>query len=116
LYEEITMEHPPSMSTDELGRQRADYDLLDVRRAEHFEGASDVIEGAVWADPRSVEAWAGQLPAARRVAVYCVYGHHVSQDTVAVLRARGIDARYLEGGIARWKEEGRPVQPKGEAS
>jgi rhodanese-related sulfurtransferase len=116
LHEEITMERSPSISPEELQAQCADFDVLDVRRTEHFESAHDMIERAVWADPRNVDAWAGALHDARKVAVYCVHGHHVSQDTVAALRARGIDAHYLEGGIAKWKEEGRPVQPKGEAS
>ena len=110
------MENAIPMSTGQLAQQRADFDVLDVRRAEHYALASDMIRGAVWADPARIDAWAGTLSPARKVAVYCVYGHHVSQDTVAALRARGIDARFLEGGIVKWKEEGRPVQPKGETS
>jgi superoxide dismutase, Fe-Mn family len=105
--------HAWRLSADELTAQRAHYELLDVRRDATFKAAVDMIEGATWADPQHVDAWADELPAGRRVAVYCVYGHEVCQSTAAVLRQRGIDAWFLEGGITRWKEEGRPMQPKG---
>ena len=108
--------HAWRLSADELTAQRPSYDVLDVRRDAPFQAAPDMIEGARWADPQHVHAWAGELPAGRKVAVYCVYGHEVCQSTAAVLRKHGIEAHYLEGGIAQWKEEGRPVQPKGEAS
>jgi len=108
--------HAWQLSADELAAQRSHYDVLDVRRDAPFKAAPDMIEGATWADPTHVNAWAGDLPAGRKVVVYCVYGHEVCQSTAAVLRARGIDARFLEGGIAQWKEEGRPVQPKEETS
>ncbi len=105
--------HAWRLSADELSAQRASYEVLDVRRDAHRDAAPDMIEGATWADPAQVDAWAGGLPAGRRVVVYCVYGHEVCQSTAAALRARGIEARFLEGGIERWKEEGRPMQPKG---
>jgi len=108
--------HAWQLSADELAAQRSHYDVLDVRRDAPFNAAPDMIEGAAWADPTHVNAWAGDLPAGRKVVVYCVHGHEVCQSTAAVLRARGIDARFLEGGIVKWKEEGRPVQPKGETS
>jgi superoxide dismutase, Fe-Mn family len=108
--------HAWRLSADELTAQRASYEVLDVRRDAPFKAAPDMIEGATWADPQHAHAWADEWPAGRKVVVYCVYGHEVCQSTAAVLRARGIDAHYLEGGIAQWKEEGRPVQPKGETS
>ena len=48
--------------------------------------------------PEEVAAFAAaQLP--REVVVYCVYGHNVSADAVATLRATGWDAHALAGGI-----------------
>jgi Fe-Mn family superoxide dismutase len=50
------------------------------------------------------------------VVVYCVYGHEVGRATAMRLRARGLDARFLRGGIDGWKTAGRPLAPKGEQS
>ncbi len=90
--------------------------LLDVRRAGVFEQAGSLIPGARWCDPAAVAAWAGELPADREVVVYCVYGHEVGRVTAMRLRAAGIKARYLRGGIDGWQAAGRPTQAKGEPS
>jgi Fe-Mn family superoxide dismutase len=89
--------------------------LLDVRRAGVFEQADSLITGAQWRDPQHVASWAAQLPPGEPVVVYCVYGHEVGRATAMRLRAAGVDARYLPGGIDGWKAAGRPLQPKGEA-
>ena len=38
--------------------------------------------------------------------VYCVHGHNVSQGAAAALRARGVYARVLAGGIEGWRDAG----------
>lgn len=88
------------------------FHILDVRRAGTFQAAPDLIAHATWQDPERVEDWAESLPRSHPVAVYCVYGHEVGQSTTAILRSKGIDARYLAGGIQAWKEAGLPVQQK----
>jgi rhodanese-related sulfurtransferase len=50
----------------------------------------------------------------RRVVVYCVHGHEVSRNACAVLRGKGIDARYLDGGFEGWREAGQTVEALGE--
>jgi Fe-Mn family superoxide dismutase len=86
--------------------------LLDVRRAGVFEKAAALIPGARWCDPGEVSTWAAALPKDRDVVVYCVYGHEVGRATALRLRAAGVRARYLEGGIDGWLAAGLPVQPK----
>jgi len=86
--------------------------LLDVRRDGAFAKATHIIEGAQWRDPSKVGDWAAQLPAASDVVVYCVYGHEVGRVTALRLRAAGIKARFLEGGIDEWQKRGGPLQPK----
>ena len=86
--------------------------LLDVRRAGVFEKAEAMIPGARWCDPGAVSAWATELPKDRDVVVYCVYGHEVGRATAMRLRAAGLKARYLEGGIDGWKSAGRPLVDK----
>src|SRR6201999_2631162 len=44
------------------------------------------------------------------VVVHCAHGHQVSQGAAAALRAAGIDARYLQGGIAGWIAAGLPTR------
>jgi len=46
------------------------------------------------------------------VVVFCFYRYEVGQSTAAILRANGIDARFLAGGIQDWKADGRPMGRK----
>ena len=89
--------------------------LMDVRRAGVFEQADALIPGARWGDPALVDMWARELPADREVVVYCVYGHEVGRATAMRLRAAGLQARFLRGGIDGWDAAGRTLQPKGAA-
>ncbi len=89
--------------------------LIDVRRAGVFEAAGTQLPGATWRDPACVSDWAPQLPAGREVIVYCVYGHEVGRVTAMRLQARGVNARFLEGGIDGWQNAGHRTVPKGEA-
>jgi len=86
--------------------------LLDVRRAGVYAQAHTVIPGARWRDPRSVASWSCTLPTGEPVVVYCVYGHEVGRSTAMQLRAAGIDARFLRGGIDGWQAAGRELAPK----
>jgi Fe-Mn family superoxide dismutase len=86
--------------------------VLDVRRAGVFDQADALIPGAEWRDPAEVNAWAAQLPKDKPVMVYCVYGHEVGRSTAMRLRAAGVDARFLLGGIDGWKAAGRPLAAK----
>lgn len=88
--------------------------VLDVRRAGVFEVATTQLPGAAWRDPAEVAQWAIDLPHDRPVTVYCVYGHEVSRATALRLRAIGVDARYLIGGIDGWSSAGMPVEPRGQ--
>lgn len=99
---------PFAASRDELSTAV----LLDVRRAGVFEKASTVIPGSQWRDPARVAEWSQEQDPRRPVIVYCVYGHDVGRATALRLRAAGVDARFLPGGIDGWQREGRPLAPK----
>ena len=86
--------------------------LIDVRRAGVFEQAGTLIPGARWRDPAAVSTWAAELSADRELVVYCVHGHEVSRSTALRLRAAGLKARYLRGGIDGWLAAGRPTESK----
>lgn len=93
---------------DELARAL----VLDVRRDAMFAKADAMLPGAVWRDPAWVGEWVAELPRDREVIVYCIYGHEVGRSTALRLRAAGLEARYLAGGIEAWTQAGRPLQAK----
>lgn len=80
--------------------------LLDVRREERYLSTPHTIRGAVWRRPEAVDEWASELSGAQPIIVFCVFGHEVSQNVAARLRARGLRAAYLQGGFAGWAEAG----------
>ncbi len=86
--------------------------VLDVRRAGTFAAAETMLPQARWLDPAAVGRWAETLPNDRPFVVYCVYGHEVGRATALRMRAAGLDARYLRGGIDAWQSAGRPVERK----
>jgi superoxide dismutase, Fe-Mn family len=90
--------------------------VIDVRRAEDFAAASDMLAGAVWHDPAQVDQWSSEIDVTRPVFVYCLKGLDIGRSTALSLRARGFDVRYLAGGIEAWRAAGKPLQPKGAAS
>jgi rhodanese-related sulfurtransferase len=78
--------------------------VIDVRRIPAFKSSREMVAGALRRDPDQVDAWAGSLPVASSVVVYCVRGHEVSQNAAAALARAGIVARYLGGGLEEgWK-------------
>jgi Fe-Mn family superoxide dismutase len=86
--------------------------LIDVRRAGVFKAAGSRIPGSHWRDPASVADWARALPRDQALVVYCVYGHEVGRVTAMRLRAQGLTARFLLGGIDGWQQAGHPLEPK----
>lgn len=91
----------PRISPIELAQRMGRPDaplVLDVRRAAKFAESPHLLAGAVRCDPDNVAAFAASQPP-REVVVYCVYGHNVSADATAMLRAAGWPAVALAGGI-----------------
>jgi ArsR family transcriptional regulator len=82
--------------------------VLDVRPADEY--AAGHIPGAVNVTVQDLD---GLIPSLARGAEivaycrgpYCIYAH----QAVAALRARGLDARRMEGGLPEWREDGRAV-------
>ena len=89
--------------------------VIDVRRAEDFAAASEMLAGATWHDPAQVDQWSSEIDATKPVFVYCLKGLDIGRSTALSLRARGFDVHYLAGGIEAWKAAGKPLQPKGVA-
>lgn len=102
-----------AITTAELALwQRSDFGhtLLDVRRAGKRADDGDEIAGARWLDPALWLDWKDGVASDRPAVVYCAFGHEISQGLAAALRALGVDARHLDGGIAAWRDAGHPVR------
>lgn len=84
--------------------------LLDVRRKMDYEANPRRIAGSEWRDPERIDAWVKQVPSGRRTLVYCVKGGSVSQSAADRLQQEGLDAAFLEGGLKKWIDSGRPVE------
>ena len=98
-----------SISVEDFSRllaQPGSFVLVDIRRQSDFEADDVVIPGARRGDPDAVESWAAALPPDVEIIVYCVRGGLVSQSVTPQLRARGLPARYIAGGITAWKALG----------
>jgi rhodanese-related sulfurtransferase len=93
----------------ELRARRDRIHLIDVRRRDDFDREPVTAAGAAWHDPARVQEWAAGLPADREVVLYCVRGGSVSNSVLDQLLARGLKARYIEGGLEAWKAAGGGV-------
>jgi rhodanese-related sulfurtransferase len=82
--------------------------VLDVRRDVRFDESAVMLPGAHRCAPPDVAAFAAEHAPAD-VVVYCVHGLEIGQQAQCDLAARGWNARFLEGGIEGWIEQGLPV-------
>ena len=120
------------MSRQELGSRLGLLEaplLLDVRPQARFDASPRMLMSAQRCPPDQIATFAAALFVSnphQEVVTYCVYGHHVSQDAAAVLRAAGLNARALAGGfeggedgvdgaqeIAQWRSAQLPTVEKG---
>lgn len=86
--------------------------LIDVRRTAGHAQAPDRLAGATWRDPALLADWSRELDASKPVLVYCVHGHEVSQSVALALRARGLDVRFVAGGIEACHAVGATFESK----
>jgi rhodanese-related sulfurtransferase len=86
--------------------------LVDVRRRDAFDADDRLIIGAVHHVPGEVDRWSRELPVDRTVVAYGSQGGDDSQGVANALRAAGVKAAYLEGGISAWQEMRLPTRRK----
>ena len=82
--------------------------IVDVRKAPAWSTSPHRIAGALRCAPDAIDTVRAGLDVTRPVICVCVHGHEVSQGAAARLRALGLDARFLEGGIEAWLAAGGP--------
>ncbi len=86
--------------------------LLDVRPRSDYDTDGQKIPGAAWLNPERLAQWSTALPLDRDIVIYCVRGGSVSNSVVDQLKAKGVKARFIEGGIEAWKQAGGETVPK----
>ncbi len=89
-----------------------DVKVIDVRRKDDYAADNSAIPGASWFDPANIDRWCDTMPTDKELILYCVRGGAVSNSVVDTLQAKGVKARFIEGGISAWKEAGGTVVPK----
>jgi rhodanese-related sulfurtransferase len=80
--------------------------VVDVRRAD---SSAERLPAAVRHDHRTAPQWGQAFARQDLVVVYCAHGEQLSRSAVTLLRADGINAIVLEGGIEAWRAAGGPV-------
>ena len=88
--------------------------VIDVRAAPDYAAGTDMVAGAEWRDPVTVDAWSRQLDRQQPVLVYCVKGLDIGRSVALALQVRGFDARFLVGGVNAWRAAGLPLQDRSE--
>lgn len=95
---------PESLKTELHGKL-----ILDVRRAADLDAAPAHLPGALRKNPEQLNDWADNLPKNQDIILYCARGGSVSNSVVDALQAKGLKARFIEGGIEGWKAAGGEV-------
>lgn len=88
--------------------------IIDVRRKDIYESATDLIPGALWRDPDKMATWIGELPRDASYAIVCKAGHQLSQMVAASLREAGVSAQVVSGGYEGWRENRLPLLNRAE--
>jgi rhodanese-related sulfurtransferase len=92
----------------ELLAADTDVQVIDVR--EPYERAAGHIAGTAHIALAELAGRAGELAQERPIVFYCRVGSR-SQMAAQAFRASGYQAHSLRGGLVRWAQEGRPLEP-----
>ncbi|MFO1082589.1 MAG: hypothetical protein U1E23_18435 [Reyranellaceae bacterium] len=96
----------------------ADPDLLviDARLAADAAMIPFRLPGARRIPPDRVAQTVAALPPGRRALVYCAWGFEIGGQCAEALRAAGLDAVAVAGGIGAWRANGFPTEPHDEGA
>jgi sulfur dioxygenase len=99
-------ELPPSW----VAEHRGALTLLDVRSAEEFHGPDGHVPGSLLLPLPELEQRSGEIPTGRPVVVVCHSGSRSALATQQLLKAGRNQVANLRGGLARWGDEGYPLE------
>ena len=84
--------------------------LLDVRSAEEYGGPDGRVAGSLLIPLPELEGRISELPVNQPVVVVCHSGSRSALATQQLLKAGLSQVANLHGGLARWADEGYPLQ------
>jgi rhodanese-related sulfurtransferase len=87
-----------------------DVEVIDVR--EHYEREAGYIEGTRHIELARLTEQASTIAREHPVVFYCRVGSR-SLMAAQAFRAGGYEAYSMEGGLKRWAQEGRALEPEG---
>ncbi|MEH6631137.1 MAG: Fe-Mn family superoxide dismutase [Halopseudomonas aestusnigri] len=82
------------------------YTVIDVRHDDDRKRYRFRIMETDFRDSFNVKSWTSEIPRGKLVVVYCMYGFWVSQKVAEELRAQGVNALSLSGGVTAWRAMG----------
>jgi rhodanese-related sulfurtransferase len=91
-------------------RDDAELQVIDVR--EQYERTAGHIVGTRHIPLMELSAHAGTIDKGGAVVFYCRVGSR-SEMAAKAFRASGFRAYNMSGGLVRWVQEGRPIEPEG---
>ncbi len=94
----------------DLGELRREYQLVDVRAADEFDGPLGHIRGARLIPLEQLAACASELSHERPVVTVCRSGARSAQAVVLLQKAGLKDVANLAGGMLRWIAEHHPTE------
>jgi glyoxylase-like metal-dependent hydrolase (beta-lactamase superfamily II)/rhodanese-related sulfurtransferase len=98
----------PQITVQELSRQSADLQLLDVRREAEWQAGH--IEGAEWFPLDNFKISAPDLDPSAPVAVHCQGGYR-SMIACSLLQRAGLkNVMNVVGGFDAWRQHGLPIE------
>lgn len=107
------MPGPTQISLAQLARLIGTPDaptIIDVRIPDDFDAQPRLVPTSIRASYKDIEILSKTL-LDQRVVVVCQRGHKLSEGAAALLRAHGIAAESLEGGIEAWVAAALPMVP-----
>src|SRR5262249_13503690 len=84
--------------------------LLDIRRPDAFDADDRMIVSAIRRPPDDIGTWTKKLPSGRPIVIYGSDGNKANEGIVTSLRAAGIDAACLDGGLSGWLDMNLPTR------
>lgn len=99
----------------QLQSTRHAFTLIDVRKPVARAQSGLFIAGSVFRHPFDAANWKDDFPD-KRLVIYCVHGHEISQSVSGFLREEGIDCAYLEGGFEAARKAGMALMPIADGS
>ena len=100
----------PELGPAWVAAHRSDLTILDVRSPDELQGPDGFIEGSLNIPLPELEARRQEIPSGKPVVVVCHSGSRSALATQQLLKAGHSQVANLRGGLARWGDEGYPLE------